>query len=86
MITQRAAFTPDPVVVRIGHEDIDVRGLSCAIDLIRSLRHDRLGNFAELLLAQMEAAREPAQQAEAWRAFRTWSTACGLDPDTRHAA
>ncbi len=71
-------FRPQPVHIRIGHEDIDVRSLNCAIELIRSLRHDRLGNYAEMLLAQMEAARLPQQQAEAWTAFRTWSIACGL--------
>jgi hypothetical protein len=79
-------FRPQTVWIRVGNEDIEVRSLNCAIDLIRSLRHDRLGNYAEMLLVQLESARQPQQQAEAWTAFRTWSTACGLDADIARAA
>lgn len=83
---ERPDFTPEPILLRIGQETIEVRSLAGAIDLIRSLRHDRLGNFAEMLLAQLESARQPAQKAEAWTAFRTWSTACGLDAVLPRAA
>ena len=86
MIDDRAEFHPEPVRVRVGQEDIDIKSLNCAIHLIRSLRHDRLGHFAEMLLAQMEAARKPSQQAEAWKAFETWSSACGLKNNMRDAA
>lgn len=79
-------FHPQPVRIRVGNEIIEVRTLNCAIDLIRSLRHDRLGNYAEMLLLQLEAARRPEQQVEAWTAFRTWSTACGLDAEIAQAA
>lgn len=82
-------FRPETLLVRVGHEELEVRSLECAIDLIRSLRHDRLGRFAEMLLTQMEAARTPRQQQDAWIAFETWSKACGLQPhhgDIRHAA
>lgn len=85
-ISRHPDFKPQPVQIRVGNEDIEVRSLSCAIDLIRSLRHDRLGNYAEMLLVQLEAARQPEQQAKAWTAFRTWSTACGLDADIPRAA
>jgi hypothetical protein len=85
-ISHHADFRPHPVQIRVGSEDIEVRSLNCAIDLIRSLRHDRLGNYAEMLLVQLEAAREPEQQAKAWTAFRTWSTACGLDAEIARAA
>ncbi|MBS7539830.1 hypothetical protein [Ancylobacter lacus] len=81
MINVSAEYGP-ALVVRIGHEDIEIRSIGCAIALIRSLRHDHLGNYAEMLLAQLEAADTPAQQAEAWRAFETWSMACGLLPDS----
>ncbi len=82
-----AVYRP-ALVVRIGHEDIEIRSIGCAVDFIRSLRHDHLGNYAEMLLAQLEAANTPVQQAEAWRAFETWSMACGLhaDPHARQAA
>lgn len=83
---ERADFVPHPVLLHIGQESIEVRSLACAIDLIRSLRHDRLGRFAEMLLTQLEQARQPAQQAEAWTAFRTWATACGLDSGLPRAA
>lgn len=85
-ISRHRDFRPQPLQIRVGNEDIEVRSLNCAIDLIRSLRHDRLGKYAEMLLLQLEAARQPDQQAEAWTAFRTWSTACGLDADRARAA
>lgn len=85
-ISRHRDFSPQPIQIRVGNEDIEVRSLNCAIDLIRSLRHDRLGKYAEMLLVQLEAARQPDQQAEAWTAFRTWSTACGLDADQARAA
>ncbi|MBS7542856.1 hypothetical protein [Ancylobacter oerskovii] len=73
-----AEFRPDPIHVQIGRETIEIRSVACAVDLLRSLRHDRLGRYAEMLLTQLEQAREPAQQAHAWAAFRSWSMACGL--------
>ncbi|MFT0859087.1 hypothetical protein [Ancylobacter sp. G4_0304] len=73
-----AEFHPTPIHLTLGHEQIDIESLDEAIHFLRSLRHDRLGGFAEMLLLQMEAARAPQQKAEAWTAFRTWSTACGL--------
>ncbi|MCK0208542.1 hypothetical protein MWN33_10915 [Starkeya koreensis] len=73
-----------PIHVRIGQEDIEIASLDGAIDLIRSLRHDRLGHFAEMLLAQMESARLPEQREKAWVAFETWADACQLRNDERH--
>ncbi|MCB4771872.1 hypothetical protein LGR54_24995 [Ancylobacter sp. Lp-2] len=84
-----AEFRPDPIHVHVGRETIEVRSLDCAVQLLRSLRHDRLGRYAEMLLTQLEQAREPAQQAHAWAAFRSWATACGLHGDDEgrpHAA
>ncbi len=52
-------FRPQPIRVLIGQEDIAIDSLDGAIRFIRSLRHDRLGRFAEMLLTQMEAARLP---------------------------
>ncbi|MFK8250439.1 hypothetical protein [Ancylobacter terrae] len=69
----------NPLHLRIGTEIIEVRSLKCAIDLIRSLRGDGLGEYAGMLLAQMRAARTEPQLADAWVAFLTWSQACGLD-------
>lgn len=89
MSNHTTAFRPTPLVLRVGNEEIPVATLDCAIRLIRSLRHDRLGRFAEMLLAQMEAARDDHQQRDAWVAFETWSVACGLQPHHpgwRHAA
>lgn len=77
-------FQPTPLLVRVGHEELEIRSLQGAIHFIRSLRHDRLGRFAEMLLAQMESAELPRQQQDAWIAFETWSAACGLQP--HHAA
>lgn len=77
-------FRPEVLLVRVGHEELEVRSLDCAIDLIRSLRHDRLGRFAEMLLTQMETAHTPRQQKDAWIAFETWSKACGLQPHHQH--
>lgn len=82
-------FTPTPLLVRVGDEELEIRSLQGAIHLIRSLRHDRLGRFAEMLLTQMESAEHPRQQQDAWVAFETWSSACGLHPhrsDLRRAA
>ncbi|HSI41416.1 MAG TPA: hypothetical protein VLA00_12805 [Xanthobacteraceae bacterium] len=84
MNTERTEFCPLPIRIRIGHEDIVVRSLDCAIGLIQSLRHDRLGSHAEMLLAQLNAARTDTQQVEAWVAFRTWVTACGLVSGAQH--
>ncbi|MDR6955592.1 hypothetical protein J2X65_004974 [Ancylobacter sp. 3268] len=84
-----AEFRPDPIHVHVGRETIEVHSLACAIDLLRSLRHDRLGRYAEMLLTQLEQAREPSQQAHAWAAFRSWAMACGLhagDEGHSHAA
>lgn len=78
------AFRPQPIHVLIGQEDIAIESLDGAIGFIRSLRHDRLGRFAEMLLTQMEAARLPHQQNEAWTAFTTWTDACHLRNDDRH--
>ncbi|MCJ8141675.1 hypothetical protein MKI84_01965 [Ancylobacter sp. A5.8] len=78
MLSSSADFQPTPIHLTIGHEHIDIESLDEAIDFLRSLRHDRLGGFAEMLLLQMEAAKAPHQKSEAWTAFRTWSTACGL--------
>jgi len=89
MTTEITAFRPAPLLLQIGSEEIPVDSLECAIGLIRSLRHDRLGRFAEMLLVQMEAAHDDRQQHDAWVAFDTWSLACGLQPhqpDWRHAA
>ncbi|MCS0503748.1 hypothetical protein [Ancylobacter mangrovi] len=69
------------LTVHVGSEVLEISSLDGAIALIRSLRHDRLGHFAEMLLAQMESARTPEQKTEAWVAFETWSVACGLLPD-----
>ncbi|PZQ83729.1 MAG: hypothetical protein DI549_07690 [Ancylobacter novellus] len=80
MSNQTTLFRPSPLILRVGNEDIPVGTLEGAIGLIRSLRHDRLGRFAEMLLAQMEAARDEHQQHDAWVAFETWSAACGLQP------
>ncbi len=63
-ISHHTDFRPQPVQIRVGSEDIEVRSLNCAIDLICSLRHDRLGNYAEMLLVQLEAAREPRTAGE----------------------
>ncbi len=73
-------FQPSPLRVRVGNEEIEIASLQGAIQFIRSLRHDRLGRFAEMLLTQMESASTPGQQRDAWVAFRTWSGACGLQP------
>ena len=81
MSKERADFHPTPLRLRVGSEEIEIASLDCAINLIRSLRHDRLGRFAEMLLTQMESARAPNQQADAWVAFQTWATACGLHPE-----
>ncbi|GAB4065471.1 hypothetical protein KHC28_03055 [Ancylobacter sonchi] len=84
-----AEFRPEPIHVHIGRETIEVRSLDCAVNLLRSLRHDRLGNYAEMLLTQLEQARGPVQQAHAWTAFRSWAMACGLhasDEGRPHAA
>ncbi|MBB3773034.1 hypothetical protein FHS55_003659 [Angulomicrobium tetraedrale] len=89
MLNESVNFQPVPLIVRIGSEEIEVASLDCAINLIRSLRHDRLGRFAEMLLTQMEAAKAPQQRRDAWIAFETWSLACGLQPhhgDLEHAA
>ncbi|MBS9476413.1 hypothetical protein [Ancylobacter radicis] len=89
MSNQAKDFHPSPLLVRVGQEELEIRSLECAIHLIRSLRHDRLGRFAEMLLTQMEAAELPRQKQDAWIAFETWSAACGLQPhpsDWRHAA
>ncbi|QIB35819.1 hypothetical protein [Ancylobacter pratisalsi] len=86
--TLTETFT-SPLVLRIGSEDIEITSLDGAVDLIRSLRHDHLGRYAEMLLTQMESARTTPQKAEAWVAFKTWSAACGLQPHNpgwRHAA
>lgn len=72
-----------PLHLRIGTEIIEIRSVNAAIDLIHSLRGDGLGEYAGMLLAQMGAAKTPAQLADAWVAFLTWSQACGLDE--RHA-
>ncbi len=81
MSKEHADFHPSPLHLRVGSEEIEIVSLDSAIDLIRSLRHDRLGRYAEMLLTQMESARAPHQQADAWVAFQTWATACGLHPD-----
>jgi len=89
MSKEAMIFRPSPLLLQVGSEEIPVKSLECAIGLIRSLRHDRLGRYAEMLLAQMEAARDDHQQREAWIAFETWSLACGLQPhhpDWRRAA
>lgn len=83
-LTDRATFRPQPIHVRVGYEDIEIASLDGAIDFIRSLRHDRLGRFAEMLLTQMESARLPEQQTKAWVAFETWTDACHLRNDERH--
>lgn len=71
-------FQPQPIHLRVGHEHVEIESLDSAIHFLRSLRHDRLGSFAEMLLLQMEAAHMPQQQSDAWTAFHTWSDACGL--------
>lgn len=73
-----------PIHVRIGYEDIEIASLDGAIDLIRSLRHDHLGHYAEMLLTQMESACLPEQRVKAWVAFETWADACHLRNDERH--
>ena len=78
MSKERADFHPTPLRLRVGNEEIEIASLDCAISLIRSLRHDRLGRFAEMLLTQMESAKAPNQLADAWVAFQTWAIACGL--------
>jgi len=84
MSIERADFHPTPLHLRVGSEEIEIATLNGAINLIRSLRHDRLGRFAEMLLTQMESAKTPNQQADAWVAFQTWAAACGLHPDGAH--
>jgi hypothetical protein len=79
----RAAFLPQPIHVRVGREDLEINSLDSAIHFIRSLRHDHLGRYAEMLLTQMEAARQPQQQNDAWVAFATWTDACHLRADGR---
>jgi len=83
MMKTPAEGSSSPLLLRIGQEEIEVTSLDCAIHLIRSLRHDRLGRYAEMLLTQMETARLPQQKADAWVAFETWSRACGLQPHHR---
>lgn len=89
MTTTHTEKLERPLQLRIGSEEIEVASLDSAIGLIRSLRHDRLGHYAEMLLSQMDCARTPQQKHDAWVAFETWSAACGLqtqDRDWRHAA
>lgn len=89
MLNESVNFKPVPLIVRVGSEEIEISSLDGAVNLIRSLRHDRLGRFAEMLLAQMESARSTQQNRDAWVAFETWSLACGLQPhhgDLEHAA
>lgn len=71
-------FRPDPILVQVGQETIEIQSLASAVHFLRSLRHDHLGRYAEMLLTQLEQARDPAQQARAWTAFRSWTMACGL--------
>jgi len=80
MTIMHAPTSIQPLLLRIGDEEIEVASLDAAIALIRSLRHDHLGHFAEMLLAQMESATLPHQKTGAWVAFETWSAACGLQP------
>lgn len=81
---ERAAFQPQPIHVRVGREDLEIESLDSAIHFIRSLRHDHLGRYAEMLLTQMESARQPQQQHDAWVAFSTWTDACHLRYDSGH--
>lgn len=84
MSSNAADFQPEPIYLRLGHEKVEIKTLDSAIHFLRSLRHDRLGSFAEMLLLQMEAARMPHQKADAWIAFQTWSSACGLHRRADH--
>ncbi|WP_421697765.1 hypothetical protein [Ancylobacter sp.] len=83
-IVEGPAFRPDPLHLLIGQEDLTVASLDEAIGFIRSLRHDRLGRFAEMLLTQLESARLPQQKSDAWVAFATWTQACQLRNDAHH--
>lgn len=78
MSRNTAEFQPEPIHLRLGQEHVEIESLDSAIHFLRSLRHDRLGSFAEMLLLQMEAAHMPHQKSDAWTAFHTWSDACGL--------
>lgn len=77
-----AEFHPLPITVRIAHEFIEVRTPACAAQLLRSLRHDRLGRYAEMLLKQLEVARTIEEKSRAWSAFAAWAMACGLHSDS----
>lgn len=83
-IVEGPAFRPEPLHLLIGQEDLTVASLDEAIGFIRSLRHDRLGRFAEMLVTQLEAARQPQQKSDAWVAFATWTQACQLRNDAHH--
>lgn len=88
-LSPHSEFRPEPILVHVGREVIEVRSIDCAVHLLRSLRHDRLGRYAEMLLTQLEQAKDPAQQVHAWTAFRSWAMACGLhggEEDRPHAA
>jgi hypothetical protein len=78
MQTQSPSNVLRPLRIFIGGEDHHVRGLEDAIGFLHAHEADEVGEYAEMLLAQMEHARTPEMRARAWVAFETWSQAFGL--------
>ncbi|MFG1463591.1 hypothetical protein V5F77_11890 [Xanthobacter sp. DSM 24535] len=78
MQTQSPSYVTRPLRILIGGEDRNVRGLEDAIGFLQAHEADEVGQYAEMLLAQMEHARTPEMRAHAWVAFETWSQAFGL--------
>ncbi len=69
-----------PLKICVDGSCIVLRSLDDAIGFVRS---HPVGEHAEMLLDQMEAARLPELQRRAWVAFETFADAMRLSPDAQ---
>ena len=70
----------NPLKICIEGSCVILRSLDDAIGFVRS---HPVGEHAEMLVDQMEAARLPELQRRAWVAFETFADAMRLSPDAQ---